>query len=218
MANLIFLSITFSSCDQMTYSDKKGEIMRNSSCPINPLILNRWSARAMSGQTVSENELKSLFEAARWAPSSYNNQPWRFLYVTKEDSNWQKMFNLLVPFNQSWTQNAAVLILVLSARNYEHNKEFSKTHSFDAGAATQNLALQGSSIGLVVHVMEGFDYDKARSEFNIPQEYDIEAMIVVGKPGSKEVLPSELQEKETPSDRRAIDDFVFHNELVNQSR
>lgn len=123
------------------------------------------------------------------------------------------MFSLLVPFNQSWAQYASALILVLSARNYEHNNEFSKTHSFDTGAAVQNLSLQGSSMGLVVHVMEGFDYEKARTEFNIPEDYDIEAMIVIDKPGNKVILSPELQEKEILSNRKKLNEFVYHQEF-----
>lgn len=177
---------------------------------IHPLILNRWSPRVMSGEEITDEELCSLFEAARWAPSSYNNQPWLFLYGKKDKNNTAKernfnlFFDLLVDFNKSWAKKAAALILILSKKNFFHNNKPSKTHSFDTGAAWQNLALQGTYQGLVVHGMEGFDYEKARKDLNIPNDYTIEAMVAVGKKGEKEGLPKEIQEKELPSNRKEI--------------
>jgi nitroreductase len=217
---MLFLVLSFSSCEQEkkdpNHRDQENNnTMRTTNYPINDLILHRWSARAMSGEPISHEHLMSLFEAARWAPSSYNNQPWRFIYVTKEDENWQKMFSLLVPFNQSWAKNASALILVISSKNYSHNNQPAATHSFDTGAAVQNLALQGNVMGLVVHTMEGFDFEQARKEFGIPEEYSIEAMVAVGKPASKNVLPQELQEKETPSQRKEIREFISQGVFGN---
>jgi nitroreductase len=182
--------------------------MRISSYPIEPLIINRWSPRAMSGEPLTYQELMSLFEAARWAPSSYNNQPWRFIYARRDTPHWQKMFDLLVPFNQEWVVRAAVLILVLSHTRFSFNNMPSRTHSFDTGAALENLALQGSAMGLVVHGMEGFEYDRARAIFAIPDEYTVEALFAVGRPASIEVLSPDLQAREQPSDRKAIAEFV----------
>jgi len=185
---------------------------RKPSYPINELILNRWSPRAMDPtKLVSKKELMSLFEAARWAQSSYNNQPWRFVYVQRDTADWLRMFNLMVPFNQLWTKNASYLVLAISRNNFTYNNEPSRTHSFDAGAAAQNFALEGHIDGLVVHGMEGFDYDKARTEFKIPADYTIEAMFAVGKPGNIKDLPEELQKREFPSDRNPIDSFAFEN-------
>lgn len=112
------------------------------------LILNRWSPRAMSGETISDKELMSLFEAARWAPSSYNNQPWRFIYAKRGTEHWNTLFNLLVDANKEWANKAAVLIVVVSANNFVYNNKPSRTHSFDTGAAWENLALQGYAQGL----------------------------------------------------------------------
>ncbi len=176
---------------------------------VNKLFLNRWSPRALSGEKLSTNELMTLFEAARWAPSSYNNQPWRFIYAINGSVHWQAMFDLMVPFNQSWTKNAAALVLIISRKNFEYNDKPARTHSFDTGAAWMSLALQGSMMGLVVHGMEGFDYDKARTTYNIPQDYDIEAMCAIGKLGRKQDLPLDLQQKEELTDRKPIADFVF---------
>lgn len=177
--------------------------------PINQIIVDRWSPRAMSGESITEQELMTLFEAARWAPSSYNDQPWHFIYAKKDTSTWQTFFDLLVPFNQSWAKNAAVLIVIVSRNTFAHNGEPSRTHSFDSGAAWQNLALQGSSMGLVVHGMEGFDYEKAKKALNIPEGYTIEAMVAVGKPGPLSVLPEALQAKEKQSGRNELKSFVF---------
>ena len=183
--------------------------------PINPLFIKRWSPRAMSGELLSTQELMSLFEAARWAPSSYNNQPWRFLYALKHTPSWDLFFNLLVPANQEWAVNGAVLMVLISHITFEYNNKLSRTHSFDAGAAWENLALQGAHMGLVVHGLEGFDYDKARQVLAIPQDYTVEAMIVVGKPGKLEVLSEKLQEHEIPSLRKPIAEIAFEGIFSN---
>lgn len=183
-----------------------------------PLLINRWSPRAMSGESITETELMSLFEAARWAPSSFNNQPWRFIYVRRGTPDWDRMFKLMVPGNQKWAKNAAVLILAISANNFEYNGKIARTHSLDTGAATENLALQAFSMGLVCHGMEGFDYDRARKEFNIPDEYTIEALYAIGKHGKKEDLDSELKVRETPNDRKRISEFIFEGTFKPQKK
>lgn len=180
---------------------------------VDPLFVNRWSPRAMSGEAISDTELMKLFEAARWAPSSYNNQPWRFIYAKKGSHYWQKFFDLLVEFNQQWCKNAGVLVLVISRKTFEHNGQPSVTHSFDTGAAWENLALQGSLIDLVVHGMQGFDYDKAKKVFSLSEDYTIEMMFAVGKPGKKEELPAMMQEREQPSGRKLLKEFVFEGEF-----
>lgn len=172
-------------------------------------ILQRWSPRAMSGEEISEEELMSLFEAARWAPSSYNNQPWRFLYARRNTEYWDTFFQLMGTGNQSWAKNAAVLIVIVSQNTFDHNGEPSKTHSFDTGAAWENLALQGTWKGLVVHGMRGFDYEKAREVLQVPEGYTVEAMVAVGKPGQKEELPERFQEREKPSTRKLLAELVF---------
>lgn len=177
------------------------------------LILNRWSPRAMSGEILSDEELMSLFEAARWAPSSFDNQPWRFIYAKRDGKHWDTFFNLLGDFNKSWCKNAAVLIVAVSADNFALNNKPSRTHSFDTGAAWENLALQGYSQGLVVHGMEGFDYDQAKTALNVPADHTVEAMIAVGKPGPLNVLPEALQQREELSDRKKIEEFVFEGEF-----
>jgi len=180
---------------------------------VDEIFPNRWSPRAMSGEKISDNELMTLFEAARWAPSAYNNQPWRFIYAKKGTKNWQKFFELMGEFNQAWAKNATVLIIVVSKKVFDHNGKPSRTHSFDTGAAWQSLALQGSIKKLVVHGMEGFDYEKAKNTIGLPEGYHLEMMVAVGKPGKKEDLPESMREREKPSSRKKLEEFVFEGKF-----
>jgi nitroreductase len=175
---------------------------------VGPLFINRWSPRAMSGGKIDHDMMMSLFEAARWAPSSYNNQPWRFIYARRDSEHWERLFGLLVDQNKAWAKNAAVLAVVISKKTFDFNGKPSRTHSYDAGAAWQNLALQGTAMGLVVHGMQGFDYDRAREELAVPDDYEVEAMFAAGKPGKKEDLPEAMQEQEFPSSRKSLDEIV----------
>ncbi len=175
---------------------------------INEIFTNRWSPRAMAGEEIDEKTLLTLFEAARWAPSANNNQPWRFVYARRNTKHWDAFFQLLAEGNQVWAKNAAVLIVVISKTTFDNGKP-SITHSFDAGAAWISFALQGSLAGLVVHGMQGFDYDKAKEVLSVPDGYQVEAMIAVGKQGKKEDLPDYLQERELPSPRKTTTELVM---------
>ena len=181
--------------------------MRQSNYPIQSLILNRWSPRAMSGEPIKDEELMPLFEAARWAPSSQNSQPWRFIFGKKGTPHWKPLFDLLYPSNQSWAKNAAVLVLMISHKDY--NGKTSTTHSFDAGAAWQNLALEGYARGLVIHAMGGFEHQRGKKLCHIPDGFQLEVMIAIGKPGKKENLSLELQKKEAPSMRFPLNKSVM---------
>ena len=187
----------------------KGTEKRKADYPIDSLFLDRWSPRAMSGEPITDEELFTLFEAARWAPSSYNNQPWRILYAKRETAHWPRFLELLVEFNQTWAKNAAALVVFISKTTFDHNGEPAATHSFDTGAAWENFALQGALKGFVVHGMQGFDYDKARTALNIPDGFQVEAMAVIGRPGRAEDLPAKLREREIPNDRRKLTETVF---------
>jgi nitroreductase len=183
---------------------------RQSTYNINPLILNRWSPRSMTDEELDDDTIMSLFEAARWAPSSYNNQPWRFIYAKRNTpQHWNKLFNLLAEPNKAWTKNAALLVVVISGKNFEYNEKYSITHQYDTGAAWENLALEASSRGLVAHGMQGFNYEKARIDLEIPDNFDVMAMIAIGKKGSKENLPLQLQEKEYPNDRKPLKEIIM---------
>ncbi|HEY7695718.1 MAG TPA: nitroreductase family protein [Nitrososphaeraceae archaeon] len=182
---------------------------RKSTYPINPLILNRWSPRSMTGQDLDNEEIMPLFEAARWAPSSYNNQPWRFIYAKRNTEHWERLFNLLAEGNKTWAINSSLLVVVISRKNFEHNEKPARTHQFDAGSAWENLALEAFSRGLVAHGMQGFDYDKARIDLEIPDNFEVMAMIAIGKKGPREGLPPELQEKEKLTNRKPLTDIVM---------
>jgi nitroreductase len=182
--------------------------VRKADHPIESIFLRRWSPRAMSGEALKDGDLLRMFEAARWAPSTYNEQEWRFLYGKKDSADWNTFLNLLLPANQVWCKNAAVLVVVLSKKTFTHNGKPNPVHTFDAGAAWQNLALQGAVMGLVVHGMAGFDREKARVDLNVPDDYSVEAMIAIGQPGDTSVLPTELAEREIPSDRKKVNDIA----------
>ncbi len=176
---------------------------------ISPIFLNRWSPSAMTSGEISEKQLMSLLEAGRWAPSSYNNQPWRFIYGLRGTPAWDLLFGLLGDYNRKWAANASALVMVISKKTFDFNGKPSKTHSFDTGAAWMSIALEASISGVAAHGMEGFDYDKARTELGIPNDYDVEAMFAVGIRAPRENLPPDLAEREVPSGRRPLKEIVM---------
>lgn len=180
---------------------------RKAAYPIDPIFLKRWSPRAMSAEPITRHELMTLLEAARWAPSTYNEQEWRFLYALRDTGNWQKFFNLLLPANQTWCVKAAALMVVVSHTVFTRNNSPNPVHTFDTGAAFENLCLQGAQLGLVVHGMAGFDYDRARRTLNVPTDYKVEAMVAIGRPGDVDELPAELRSREKPTDRKPISEI-----------
>lgn len=181
----------------------KGSDTRKAAYSIEPLLLDRWSPRAMSGEPLSDTELFSLLEAARWAPSASNFQPWRILYARRDTPHWASFFDLLMEGNRPWAQHAGALLLFLSQHANDEGKPV-RTHSYDTGAAWQSLALQGARMGLVVHGMAGFDYDRARSTLGVPETYTVEAMAAVGHAGDIGALPEAYRAREKPSDRREL--------------
>lgn len=181
---------------------------RKPNYPIAPYLLRRWSPRSMTGEAIEERELMQLFEAARWAPSSFNEQPWFYLYARRETPQFDLFYSLLGDFNKSWVKNAAYLLVVLSRKTFKKTREYSPTHSFDTGSSWENLALQASKMKIVAHGMSGFDYTKAYSLLNVPEDFQVEAMIAIGKKASKKMLPKELRIKEKISDREPITNFI----------
>ncbi len=185
-----------------------GSAHRTAAHPIYPLFLDRWSPRAMSGEALTETELMTLFEAARWAPSSGNFQPWRFLYARRDTDFWPPFLDLLKPSNREWAARAGALVVVISRTHFEGDGRACVTHSFDSGAAWQNLALQAWLHNLVAHGMEGFDYERARRVLRVPEGYAVEAMIALGHPGNKAELSESLQKREKPNNRRPLSETV----------
>jgi len=185
------------------------EKYRKAQYAVGPLFINRWSPRAMSGEEIDHDTVMALFEAARWAPSSFNNQPWKFIFARRDGAHWGLFFDLLTDQNKSWAKGAALLVVVASKKTFDYNGKPARTHSYDAGAAWENLALQGTAMGLVVHGMQGFSYAEAQEKLGIPDDHQVEAMIAVGRPGKTEELPPELQESEFPSPRKPLEEIVF---------
>lgn len=175
--------------------------------PIEPLILKRWSARAMNGEPLAHAELMRLFEAARWAPSAANRQEWFYLYAHRDTTNFDIFYDLLDAGNQAWCHRAAVLLVVLSRKVADNGRNI-RTHAFDTGASFENLALQAISMGLIVHPMAGFDLERTRQSLNISEHFEIQAMVAIGHPGEIEDLPPHQQEREKPSLRKAIDEII----------
>ncbi|HMK84694.1 MAG TPA: nitroreductase family protein [Steroidobacteraceae bacterium] len=186
----------------------KGREIRRTEYPVDPLFLDRWSPRSMTGEDVSELELRTLLAAASWAPSSYNAQPWRMLYARRSTPSWPMFFDLLTEGNKLWAHRAAALIVFISKRLNDVTGKPSVTHSFDTGAAWGYFALQAHLKGYAAHGMQGFDYERARRDLAIPEAFAVEAMAAVGRPASKESLPAQLQERERPNGRRPLSETV----------
>lgn len=179
---------------------------------IHALFLDRWSPRAFTGEAMNDATLHALFEAARWAPSASNSQPWRFLYGRPGTPAWDLIFDSLIPFNQDWAKRASVLIAVISAKDGlppgKTERQPLVNHAFDTGAAWQSLALQAAHSGWHAHAMGGFDRDKLRANLGVPANYDLQTVVAVGKLGDKSVLSEALQSREAPSDRQPLSAMV----------
>nr|WP_145165135.1 nitroreductase family protein [Paenibacillus terrae] len=184
---------------------------RKSEYPVSPLFLNRWSTRAFSTRKVSDQDLYTILEAAHWAPSSYNDQPWRFI-VAKTEEQLSKFHSFLNEFNLTWASSAPVLIVVASDKLRE-NGDPNGAHAFDAGAAWASLAIQATILGLHTHAIGGFDRNKAREILNVPDHIELHAVIALGYLGDKSVLPEAIQQREVPNDRRPLNELVFEGKF-----
>ncbi len=188
--------------------------VRKADYPIEPLFVKRWSPRAMTGEPLRDQEIMTLFEAARWAPSTYNEQEWRFLYARRGTPKWPLIFDLLVEGNKMWCKDAAILVVIVSHKVFSLNQKPNPVHLFDVGAAYENLALQGAAMDLVVHGMQGFDFAKARTALKVPDDYDVAAMFAAGRPAPAEILPEPLREREKPSDRKPVSALICEGEFA----
>jgi len=179
--------------------------------PVHELIRSRWSPRAFSDKSIPDEVLRSLFEAARWAPSSNNEQPWAYIVATKDDTaNFEKVLGTLVEFNVGWAKNAAALAIAVSKLTFAKNQSPNRNAQYDTGAATALLSVEATARGLVVHQMAGFDPQKARQSFAIPEEWDAIAALAIGFPGDPDSLPPKLKDRElAPRTRKPIGEFVM---------
>lgn len=184
---------------------------------VDPQFIERWSPRAFTGESIPQATLLGFIEAARWAPSAYNSQPWRFLYARRESADWQRYLNLLIEFNRGWAQHASALLVVVSKTSFvppgKSEAQPAPSHAFDTGAAWGFFALQAHLAGWHTHAMTGFDKELARRELKIPAEYEIQAMVAVGKRGDAASLPEALQARETPSPRLALEAIVAEGDF-----
>jgi nitroreductase len=179
--------------------------------PIHELIRQRWSPRAFSSQPVEPDKLLSLFEAARWAASSSNEQPWAFLVATQEDpKSYAEVLGVLVESNRDWAKKAPILILTLAHTQFEKDGRPNRHAFYDLGQAAENLSLQSTALGLVAHQMAGFDVEAARQRFAVPAGWEPVSVIALGYPGSLDSLAEKLQQRETAArKRKPLDSFVF---------
>ena len=179
--------------------------------PIEPLFVDRWSPRSFTGETVPDAVLQSAFEAARWAPSASNAQPWRFLFARPGDPAWSVFLDLLMPRNRQWAEQASALILIVSSLDVERRGEIvaNLSHSFDAGAAWANFSHQALLLGWHTHGIGGFDRDAARTRLDVPDGYAIEAMIALGRRADLDRLPADFYAQESPNGRRPLAETVF---------
>ncbi|MZQ86815.1 nitroreductase [Paenibacillus sp. 5J-6] len=175
--------------------------------PVHPLFLNRWSSRAFEPKEVADETLYTILEAARWAPSSSNLQPWRFI-VAKTEAQKQQFQSFIKPNNRLWTDHAPVLVLVLSHK-LRQDGALNGAHAFDAGAAWASLAFQAHLLGLATRAVGGYDRDIAREVLGVPEAYELHAVIALGYRGASEGLPSELQERELPNGRRPLSESII---------
>ena len=174
------------------------------------LILRRWSPRAFAEREIPSADLQKLFVAASWAASSFNEQPWRFFLGRRGDATYKKIFDSLVEFNQMWAKSAPVLVLSVGKTVFSHNNSPNAFGLHDTGAATANLALQATALGLHTHSMAGFDKAKARDSFGVPPEYEIGAVTAVGYLGDPSILLEHYRERElVPRTRKPVAEFVF---------
>ena len=181
--------------------------------PVNEAIANRWSGRAYdASRAVSQEQIITLLEAARWAPSCFGDQPWRFIVWDKNSdaAAWQQAFTCMGESNQAWVKNAPMLLLTIAGSLFAHNGNANRWGQYDTGAAAENLCLQAASMGLMAHQMGGFDADKARETFAIPAEYTPMAMVAVGYQADIASLSGEVLERETaPRKRRELGELFF---------
>lgn len=170
-------------------------------------FIRRWSPRAFDGAALSRADLDRLFEAARWAPSCFNSQPWRFVYAIRDTAAWPALSGLLVEANQAWANRAGALIAVIAKTTFDDGS-VAPTSRFDTGSAWMSMALQAQHMGLITHAMFGFDQSAAPEVLGLPNDHEVQAMVAVGRRGDTADLPEKYREREVPSTRKTIAELV----------
>ena len=187
--------------------------------PIHELLRERWSPRAFADRMVEPGELRSLLEAARWAPSSFNEQPWSFIVATKQHpGEYERLLSCLVEGNVRWAQHAPVLMLSVAKLAFERNQKPNRHAFHDVGLAVENLVIQGMALGLFVHQMAGFHADRAREVYGIPESHEPVAAMAIGYLDDPGRLPDDLREREVaPRIRKPLESFVFSGQWGQSS-
>jgi len=185
---------------------------------IDPDMLARWSPRAFADESIPQADLLAILEAARWAPSAFNAQPWHFIYAGRESEHFATLVDLLAPFNQGWAKHAAALVFIASRTTRTSadgtSESPSTTHAFDAGAAWGLLALQATKLGWHAHGMSGLDHARAAVELGLPPEWRIEIAVALGRQGDAGSLPEALRSRETPSPRKPLADIISEGRFL----
>ncbi|MBT2187489.1 nitroreductase family protein [Sphingobium nicotianae] len=191
--------------------------VRTTDTALDPIFLERWSPRAFDGSPISQADLRTILDAARWAPSAFNYQPWRFLYSLNGDEHWEEFLSALIPFNQGWAKNASALLFIASdtrSAGPDGVETPLHSHSFDTGAAWAQLALQSHKLGYHTHGMTGIDFDRARDVLGVPERFRIEAAIAIGRIAPPSVLPEGLRGGEVPSGRKPLEEIAFPGKFI----
>jgi nitroreductase len=197
------MSLTPSEINQMKYAQPSTE-------GVLPVVLERWSPRAFADRDVSPGDLKTIFEAARWAPSCFNEQPWRFFLGHRNSMTYKKIFDTLVPANQAWAGTAPVLILGVAKTRFSNNDSPNNYAIHDLGAADGFITLQAASMGIATHQMAGFDQAKAREAFEVPETYAMGSVMAIGYHGDLSVLGEKYQAQEqSPRSRKPLSEIVL---------
>jgi nitroreductase len=192
---------------------------RQSEHPIDTFFLDRWSPRAFTGDPMSRETLLTILDAGHWAPSSGNNQPWRFIYALRDTESWPVLLDILNAGNRRWAQNASALIIFVSRSfriSTQGERKPAYTHSFDTGSAWFSIAAQAMKLGYHAHGMEGMDREKAIQMLDIPEGFRVEAACAIGKLAPKETLPDDLQERETQSRRKPLAEVAFEGRFAGE--
>lgn len=191
----------------------------NTLLEIHPVLKKRWSPRAFRDQAVTNEQLHRIFEAARWAPSSHNDQPWRFIVGTKGDDTWNKLYECMVEFNQKWAGNAPVLILAVGKKISDKTGKDNQVFMYDVGQSMAYITFQLEHEGLVAHQMGGFSKGKATELFSIPEDHAPLVMMAIGYQDTPDTLPADFAKMEkAPRSRRPVGELVFSGSFGNPAR
>lgn len=185
--------------------DNEKHSMRIAQAPVDEAFLDRWSPRSFSPDPLSEQQIRSLFEASRWAPSCFNEQPWVYIYAVRSEDR-EKFLSLLTDKNRIWAGNAPLLMFIATKLHFSRNGKPNRSAEFDAGSAWMSLALCARKLGLYAHAMAGFDRERCYSVLGVPKDrYKVMAAIVVGRRDVPSKLPEDLEQTEYPNDRKPLD-------------